>query len=281
MINSSNITEYIQFLYLQKYKTEAALEVLNSWKNIPDENINGYLQELYQHWGLSNLEAQTYERKFLNPQTNKTVNDIAYMQPITAAPRPQYEYQQAPVKSKSPWKAIIIILVFALMAIIAYLAYNLMYKPQNEEIQPVDTSATTVVPIQHSAPVPSEPEPEPVSQVNQADYEKTMTIKQLFTAEENRDLSGILSTFSPYMERYWDINYPTQEELSNAYQKTWDNTKDNKNTNIQIKKVNDSTFNASTTYTYYSLKDQKSKSVNSTVQYIFDNQNKIVKAYGL
>lgn len=280
MINSSNIITYIQFLYFKKYKTEAPKEVLNSWENIPNESINGYLQELYQHWDLSNLEAQAYERKFLNIQSNKTLSDTPYNQPVTAAPKTQqHNYQQPPPKAKSSWRGIIIFLFLALLGIIAYLAFNLMNPIQNEEFQTVETSPAPVNPKPVTESKPAEPITE--APLNQADIEKTMTIRHLLNAEENRDMNGILSTFSTYMERYWDINYPTEDELINAYQKTWEITKDNKNTNIRIKKVSDNTFDVSNTYSYFSLKEQKSKTVNSTIRFIFDEDNKIVNTYGL
>jgi len=280
MINDSNISEYIQFLYLQKYKTEAPQEVLNSWENIPSENINGYLQELYQHWGLSIPEAQSYESQFLNPQTNKTINDRPYAQPITTPTNPHSIYREPAQKTNNPWKAIIVILILALMSVIAYLAYNLMYKPDNQQVQIIDTATEQPTPqVSNESPVPETPEQE--DSTTDAGYEKVMTIKELFRAEEARDFNGILNTFSPYMEQYWDINYPTEEELSAAYQRTWDATKDNKNSNIQITKVNDSTYDVSSTYTYFFIKNQKQTTTTSKVRYVFDNENKIVKTYGL
>lgn len=287
MIKSSNIIKYIQFLYQQRFKTDASPEVLDSWKDLPDEQIDGYLKELYQHWNLSPEEGINLEQEFLK------TSGVDYASTQSVFPgkkvKSQPEIKQNPIQFNPPKKEkahfskiLIIVLIVTLLCIIAFLSYQLLNK-ENEESLPVPHVSTegVVAPNNDPSSAAGSDLPSISENANSVSTENAMVIKRLFDAEMSRDMETILNQFAPYVERYWAINYPTTEELSELYEQNWMKTKDMRYENIKITQVNDSTIDATATYSYQDLEKGKPFKRNIVNRYIFNENHQIVQAYSL
>lgn len=107
-------------------------------------------------------------------------------------------------------------------------------------------------------------------------------IRMFLSAENHRDISSILSCFSPNLQRYWDIQYPTKAMLSNRYFTIWAKIRNNQNILKNIERVNEHTYIYIVDYTFYSLKDQTYKTVyNSRIRVVFDDNYKIISIFGV
>ena len=69
MINSTNVIPYINFLYSKKNNLAAPQELLDSWKNLSDDEVTTHLKVLYSHWNLDEFAARNYEQEFLKEKS--------------------------------------------------------------------------------------------------------------------------------------------------------------------------------------------------------------------
>ncbi|RQO31556.1 hypothetical protein DBR32_06250 [Taibaiella sp. KBW10] len=293
MINKNNIVAYINFLYKRKFGQEAPQELLESWKDLNDSEVTIHMNGLYRHWNLDAISSKNYEQEFISQSRTghapiipnpPPVSKIEY--PTHSSPQAEQNYSNVPpapfnaaTKTKSSGGAWIFAIV-GLLLIGALAYYFVVIDKQNtdvsKDVKTTDTANATKTP---------EKAPEPIQAAAPAQTEddrvNAREIQDLLTAEQARNFESIYQHFSPNMERYWDINYPTYDELSARYQRTWDITQNNEHSNIKVDKISDNTYDVSTTYSYYSIKDQKQKRVASKVRFVFDGDHKIIKTYGL
>lgn len=306
MINSSNIRSYINFLHLKKYSAPATEDLKNRWAAVPDPELPSQLQGLYQHWGIDAATAGVYEQQFLQQNTHPNPAPYpgpSYNQPQSSYPQQPYP-QQTPVSSYTPppasasgkSKAPLIIGALVLVAIAGGAAFFLAGN-RNEDRTPDTVSTTDTTKPAAAAPVAqSATAPEPKTRVgvntiyneedgtttdSETDGERAAMIRNLISAEEDRNMSGILDAFATDMEQYWDIRFPTQAELVKRYNAVWGKSSDGKHNHIRIDKVSDNTYDLYADYEFYSNKDHISKAVNVHVRYVFDEDNKILKTYGV
>lgn len=300
MINSNNITQYIEFLFQQKNGVSAPQEVLASWSNLSNEEVSIHLQTLYQHWNLPIAEIQILEQKFeqltapkpapiFTPPPAQPLNN--YVPPV----QPQYQPQPDPVAPTYPTQPPapqkkgntgLIVIIICLVAILLAGGYYFMNTksadnaPQNNlnNVPTVsnNTPATTNAPV---APVTVAPAATATFD-NENDKLNAMALYQLMEAENNQNFDAIYNQFSPNMERYWNVNYPTFDELYDLYQKSWNSKSNIKQENIRIEKVGENKYDVSLTYTAFD--DSKSKKISKNVKtrYEFDANHKIISTYG-
>lgn len=284
MINRNNIVEYISFLYKKKFNQPAPQDLLDSWSNLNENETSIHLNGLYRHWNLDQVMSSQYEQEFLAlgakmhnpimppPPTQQYNNQQQYAPPQ----QHQNQYYPAP-KPKS--KSGLVIGIFAALIIGAAAFYFW-------ELSKKDTDAPPAVKATDSANINKQPEPEVVKPIKpaepvQTEEDKTnaRVIHDLLYAESTHDFDKIYQYFSPNLERYWAINYPTYDELRNEYNNTWSKTENNEHSNVRVNKVAEKTYDVLSTYSFYSLKDQKQKRVDSKIRFVFNNENKIIKAY--
>lgn len=105
----------------------------------------------------------------------------------------------------------------------------------------------------------------------------SIAIHSLLTAENNRNIDGILAHFSPHIRQYWDLHNPSVTQLQNRYFSAWRKTTYSKNELLSIEKVNNSTYIYAVNYTIFSKKDQKEKQFNDQkIKVLFDKNFKIL-----
>lgn len=64
-INKTNIKAYIQFLYREKYYTDAPENLITKWASLDDVEISNNLNQLYSHWGYTADKIKETEFHFL------------------------------------------------------------------------------------------------------------------------------------------------------------------------------------------------------------------------
>ncbi|RYD98420.1 MAG: hypothetical protein EOP54_07650 [Sphingobacteriales bacterium] len=297
MINRNNIVEFISFLYQKKFNQPAPQDLLDSWSGLNDNETTIHLNGLYRHWNLDAISSKNYEQEFLGrtqgaahtpifpaPEAPVTGN-THYQQPTypqNPAPQQQYTQPQPPVppvqkKGGSGW--IIGILLAVIAAGAGYYIWNLNQKDTSappdvtatdNNIKKPDTVQKVTAPVEAAKPAQTE-----------EDKKNGRVIHDLLYAESGRSFDDIYKYFDPNLERYWGINYPTYDELRAEYEKTWTKTENNEHSNVRINKVADNTYDVMSTYSFFSLKDQKQKRVDSKIRFVFNKENKIIRSYGL
>ncbi|PSK94030.1 hypothetical protein [Taibaiella chishuiensis] len=286
MINSTNIRGYINFLHFKKYSAPATEELQRRWAILSDAEIASQLQGLYQHWGIDTTTGLLYEQEFY--QAVAPLSSATLQQPQQAqqqAPQPQqtplppppaYDYAAPQARSNKTVLYVGIIVLLALAGAFAF--YTTNKKPDNTTTaQKPDTAKTAPAPVKQTA---TEPE-EPVLAETETDEVNKGVIHNLLKAEESKDIGAILDCFSPDMQQYWDINYPSQEELTRRYTSVWDKSADGKHQRVRLKKTGDNTYDMYADYEFFSIKDQVTKTVKAHVRYVFDKYNKIIKTYNV
>ena len=261
----------------------APQELLNSWRDLSENEVVIHLNGLYNHWNLDAITAKNYEQEFatkaqhtpiMPPIGNYTTREFS-----SAQPQPTYNYPapspEAPRKNNT-W--IWVVLLLAALAGTGFYYYSLQQKDTSVDPQIQQTDTTQIAKPEVAKPEPIEPA---APKENEVDKENAREVRNLLMAEENRNFEDIYSHFSPNMERYWDINYPTYDELRDRYQHSWDITDRSNHSDVKVTKVGTNTYDVSSTYRYFSVKDQVEKTVKSKVRYVFDNSGKIIKTYGL
>lgn len=271
MINSTNIKGYINFLHLRKYNAPATEELQSRWAMLSDQEISAQLQGLYQHWGIDVPSGRNYEREFYQAQLPPVVS-------ATPADNPLYDYTAPKTKSNKSTIYVVVILLLVLAG--AYLFYTLNKK---EAVQPVAEAPAKSRPAKQSN-VPqtaTEPAKPVVLEETEQDEMNKGVINTLLQAEETKDMNAILNCFSPDMQQYWDINYPSEEELTRRYHSVWEKSAEGRHLNVRLKKTAENTYDMAADYEFFSIKDQVTKTVKAHVRYVFDNNNKIIKTYNV
>lgn len=111
-----------------------------------------------------------------------------------------------------------------------------------------------------------------------SNYPKTKIIKGFLNAEQSRDLDEIFSYFSEDLIQYWDMSYPTREQLKARYIDVWSKLITGKNVVERIEEVDPNTFNLYTRYEFTTKTGDHL--VKSKITFVFDDENKIVRMIG-
>lgn len=292
MINAANITAYIRFLYQQKYQSAAPEEIVASWSQVPEEELGPQLQALYQHWGLDEAAATQYERAFVDRnKTPESVGDFLAPPPAAAPVHrqtvPAYQhpvpsgYESVTPPKSNGWKTIAIVAILILLAAGGILAYQLYQNQQGENTANLPITTDTTRPVIAAVP---EPEPEPMVTelpMDDSDEINIDNLRQLLAAEDAQDIEQILNYYAPYMQRYWDISYPTQEQLEKRYTDSWQKVADAQNTVLATRKIAPFTYDADVQFRFYDIKKEKEKTVSNTLRFVFDDTHHITQVYQL
>lgn len=297
MINVANIAAYIQYLYQQKYHASAPEEVIHSWSQLPEDELQAQLSALYQHWGMDQEAAARYEQEFVHQAKKETsVSDFFAPPPPPVTPlATPYPAQQsapaytppgayttvAPPKSNA-WKTIAIVAILILLAAGGILAYQL-YQNQQQNDTAGSLPPTTDTSVIAMAPVP-EPEPEPMVTslpMDDTDELNAESIQQLLAAEDAQQLETILSLYAPYMERYWDIKYPTQDQLIKRYEDSWQKIADARNEILDIRKMAPNTYDVDIRYSFYQISKETNKTLDNTLRFVLNEDHQITQVYKL
>ncbi|WP_051931185.1 serine protease [Gillisia sp. Hel_I_29] len=119
------------------------------------------------------------------------------------------------------------------------------------------------------------------SSENSTKVDYSNNIKSLLTAEKDRNFDKIYSHFSKNIKRYWNINYPTKDEIHKQYLDSWETVRSSRNEDVYVEKINDYNYILNTKFYYVLDKTGEQKSVESEVRYKFNDAGQIIEVYGV
>ncbi|WP_370390224.1 trypsin-like peptidase domain-containing protein [uncultured Winogradskyella sp.] len=106
-------------------------------------------------------------------------------------------------------------------------------------------------------------------------------INNFLEQEDSRNFSSIYNFYSPNIKRYWNVDYPSYEQLFNQYKKAWNTTEYSKNNVQNIEKLTENKYVVSTQFKFLKNGASEISVVNSRIYFEFDYEGKIISIYGL
>jgi hypothetical protein len=289
MITTQNIRGYINYLFLQRNGTSAPQDLLQKWSALQEGDIEMQLQKLYASWSLSEAAAKQYENEYLSAIKNSMPQNIP---PIIAQEKvPQVQIaqpiiaQQQNKKSNAGWYALIIVLAIASMIGLTLWQVNNRNNTEpaaSAAVEVIDSAApapTTIATVTQPTITDSAKEIAPAEteqNLTDADNQNISNILDLLDAEVQENFEDVYNYFSPSMEQYWEMPYPTRAELEEAYNTSWNKTSDRKYLSTNVNKIAENTYVLTGTVEYYSLKSQDTKFVKMNTLFVFDENGKII-----
>lgn len=316
MISSHNIAAYIQFLYRQKYDSVAPNDLIQSWQNVPAEHIPSELQRLYAHWGMTESESENLTKRFfLEHASTPPHQSQAFTPPPAPQPtQPHYNaappYQQPPPAGSSRSNLKPIFLGVLLLIAIGALGYFFL-KEDGASASKNDASILADVNTSKNAEGTA-PTEELKAQLKEVDSLKSevkrvkdslaaslatvsvnanasedtrerdvSNILYFLYAEESQNINQVLKYYAPNIDRYWDLNKPSIDQISKRYLNLWSKIEDAKHVDIDIQNIGGRTYDVTGTYIYYSIKDRDYRWVPIHTRFVMNESGKIVKTFGV
>jgi hypothetical protein len=106
-------------------------------------------------------------------------------------------------------------------------------------------------------------------------------LRNLIQAEDNRSFNSIYSYMSPNIEKYWDADNPSQEELYKRYNAVWNKLTASSNIIDSINTIDNNIYDLYNTFTFTGKKSGETKTINSVVRFKFDLEGKIIYINGI
>jgi len=101
-------------------------------------------------------------------------------------------------------------------------------------------------------------------------------IREFLRTEDSQSLEKIMTFYSSNIYRYWNIEDPSLYKIRNNYLRVWEKIKYPSNGIEEISQVSDQRFKVSGNYSYWSIKDQKTKTRWATTYFTLDNNYRII-----
>ncbi len=313
MITKLNCRGYINYLYLQRNGSNAPADLLDKWSQLPEQELSAQLQNLYISWQLTAQQANNYESNFLAVINNAAqptpqyVTPTPFVQPVKIT---QASMEQ-PLVSVNQKRGSFLYILTALVTAALVVGGVLWWKNSNQSsnvdnatsqeittpVVPIPTTTEAIAAIPDSVVTQATPATTttqtPVEQPfegegdenvsttsttnwSEADQANGSSIKALLAAEQEDNFENIYKYFSPNMEQYWDVAYPTREDLKQRYEGTFTKALDRQNQDIRIDKIEDNKYVATGLFSYYSVAKSKKVEVPLKTLFVFDNNGKII-----
>lgn len=250
MIRKEHITQYISYLY-QLRKGEAVPDnVLKSWQDLSESEIQIHLKQMYAQWQLNEHEIKNYEYAFLQKLKVEPIVEIK-SKPIAIE------------KKSSNTKNIISFIIGA--AILGAGGYY--YLETNKKNPPIAQSNTgNAMEIKEVSSTSNT-----IKAIDPEDKENAKYIAQWISLENNKAVPEIFNLLAPNVVIYKKIDYPTEEEIFEYYYDLYNNHPNYSGKVMDIKNKGKRK---------YMVKVQQSlskgvKNVTYTIE--FDEQHKIIR----
>ncbi|MFZ1704888.1 MAG: hypothetical protein WAT79_11120 [Saprospiraceae bacterium] len=112
------------------------------------------------------------------------------------------------------------------------------------------------------------------------DVKYTKIIQELFEADNMKDISKIQTFYANNVSRFWEMNTPSFTKIMNSYKNRWNKQQDINNNIIEVKNISSRSFEVINIYTYTRISDNSVQEVNSKIEIIFDENDKIISVNG-
>lgn len=109
----------------------------------------------------------------------------------------------------------------------------------------------------------------------------TKAIYSFIRAENERDFNKIVAHFAASVNRYYHTINPTHTDLRNLYESSWRKSAYATNEITGIYPINDYSYDVQVSFTFYNNSEQREKTVNSRVRFVFDRWGEIVETYSV
>ncbi len=314
MITTSNIRQYIGYLYFTKYNKPAPPELLIKWAALSNAEIRQNLDVWYTtSYGISIQDGAAMEQNYIagTSQTTTTFEPTSNTHTGTAHTPPPFIEQ----KKMSPWPIVGALLIGVALAAGIYYFVNINNGTEiatATSTSPVDVPATLVDSTTPIAPptdttVPTEVTTTPavdssakptatvtsekftknifkdaLDDINSEDAYNIKTMRSFFNEEvaffnstSGADPNPIINNFASGLEKYFAIPYPTNDELRNEYYAS-----KTKKSNVSYKYINatkiaDNEYAIRGEISFYSEVDKVQKTKEFKSLMRFSNDNKI------
>ncbi|WP_241143742.1 S1 family peptidase [Cognataquiflexum rubidum] len=108
----------------------------------------------------------------------------------------------------------------------------------------------------------------------------TTTIKEFIESEDDQNFSKIINFFSDDVIKYWELRYPTGDEIYEHYQKSWSLIEEPINNIEKIEKLDDYNYLVFTIFSFYHIEKKEYRKIQSKLRFRFDETGKIIEIFG-
>jgi hypothetical protein len=142
MINQANIIEYINYLYKQKYNTDAPVQLIQGWQALDDITIEQQLHNLYQQWHWTQTQQLLSQQQFVQQQQNASAtasNTFTPPQPVSVPKAPPKA--ASTIIAPSTGRGVIgnVVKLISIIAIGCILGYMLYIYSQYKQVHAIYT----------------------------------------------------------------------------------------------------------------------------------------------
>ncbi len=120
---------------------------------------------------------------------------------------------------------------------------------------------------------------EMVASNDEIEIDYSIIIRKFISAEDDRDFDKVYSHYSPNLKRYWSMKNPSYSKLKTQYEGAWNSTSYSKNHIDKIVRIDANTYDLFTQFEYFRIKKGITKTTESQLRFVFDNNGKISKLY--
>ena len=122
-------------------------------------------------------------------------------------------------------------------------------------------------------------ENELVSSNNEIELDYSEKIRMFINTEDERDFDEVYSYYSTNLKRYWSMKNPSYSKLKVQYEGAWNSTSHSKNHIDKIVRIDANTYDLYTRFKYFRIKNGITKTTDSQLRFVFDNNGKISELY--
>lgn len=275
-ISPQNCKSYIAYLYRVRYKSDAPKELLDSWTQMSQQDIDFHLNALYQKWQLKDYEIKGYESAFNQLQQTKPVSEINSATKLDNVSKSRTFRTQTesvsvvgkPKRTSAITWYVVSGLGIGLLAIV-FLNYN-KNNPDLVESSLVDATLVDKVNKKDTATAI-------VRELSTKEKEQSQRIANFVQGENSRNLNVILQSLSPNMEQFKSIAYPSIDEIKQYYEVLWQEYETSGNSQPKVVKLSENVYQLNTLLQLKIDSISRSSNIQIKQKITFNDENYIMK----
>lgn len=112
-----------------------------------------------------------------------------------------------------------------------------------------------------------------------AETRREKIIVEYLSQQDARDVKAVLSYWAPYVERYYELQFPDHFAMADKYLKIWDKVSYSKNTVVAMREFGTSRIEVDVKFEFRNKGGRQERSVFSTVVFEFDQRDRLISEY--